>query len=128
MGYFNIMIVEDEALIAMNTRLVLECLGHTVAGIAKSGPIALQLLEKMERPDFALVDIKLKGEMNGIEAAVLMRERFGLPFMFITGNTDRKTIEKALGAAPLGILQKPFDENDLETALEAASSQLKKEG
>jgi CheY-like chemotaxis protein len=126
MEHLNIMIVEDEALIAMNTRMLLEHFDHTVIGVAKNGPSALEILERQTLPDLAVVDIKLKGDMDGIRTATLMKERFDLPFIFITGNTDPKTIKEALNAAPLGILQKPFDEEDLESALEAAISQMKK--
>jgi CheY-like chemotaxis protein len=127
MECLNILVVEDESIIAMNTRMLLEYLGHVVIGIAKSGDMALDMLGRLAPPDLAMVDIKLKGAMDGIETAVLMRERFGVPFMFLTGNTDPRTMKEALGTSPYGILQKPFDEEDLANAIESAVSQMKKD-
>jgi len=126
MNNLKILIVEDEGLIAMNTRMLVEFLGHEVMGISPTGIKALEMLETLEPPHLALVDIKLKGDMDGIQTAISMKEKFGVPTLYVTGNTDSKTMEEALVTCPCGILQKPFDKEDLEAALAEAISRIKK--
>ncbi len=121
----SILLIEDEGLIAINTQIIIETMGHSVQNIAATGKEALAFAEK-ERPDIALVDIKLKGAMNGIETATQLKERLGVPIMYITGNTDQKTLEEAMKIKPLAILQKPYDESDLENAIETVLSLLEK--
>jgi CheY-like chemotaxis protein len=115
----SILIVEDEALIATYIREVLEESGFMVAGVASSGIEALTLAAQ-DRPDLALVDIKLTGPMDGIEVAQLLRARFGVPSIFLTGLADPATFERAREAAPLGFLEKPFRPSQVFNALQRA--------
>lgn len=119
----NLLIVEDEALIASYIRDVLEESGFVVAGVASSGPEAISLASA-GAIDVALVDIKLAGPMDGIEAAMQLRSRFNLPSIFLSGVHDPETMERAKVAQPLGFLQKPFRPSQVFNALEKAVSQL----
>jgi two-component system, response regulator PdtaR len=115
----NLLLVEDEALVASYIRDVLEESGFVVAGVASSGPEAISLAS--ERPvDLALVDIKLAGPMDGIEVARLLRERFAVSSIFLSGIHDPETMERAKVASPLGFLQKPFRPSQVFNALEKA--------
>jgi len=120
----SILIVEDEALIASYIQEVLEESGFTISGIASSGPEAISLVSA-NPPDLALVDIKLAGPMDGIEVAQLMRSRFNVPSIFLSGICDPETMERASSANPLGFLEKPFRPSQVFNALERALILLK---
>ncbi len=113
----SILIVEDEYLLAMDIKTTLEDSGYNVAGIALSGEEAMEQAEK-ERPDLVLMDIKLHGNSDGIETAMQVRERFGTPVIFLTGNVDGKTKERVKEADPSGFIHKPVAEHELLTMLE----------
>jgi CheY-like chemotaxis protein len=119
----NLLVVEDEALIATYIREVLEESGFVVAGVASSGPEAIALAGEGSI-DLALVDIKLAGPMDGIEVARLLRERFTVPSIFLSGVNDEATLERARIAAPLGFLPKPFRPSQVFNALEKALAGL----
>jgi len=118
-----ILIVEDEALIASYIQEVLEESGFVIAGVASSGPEAMSLAGA-SRPDLALVDIKLAGPMDGIEVAQLMRSRFDVQSIFLSGICDPETMERAKNAGPLGFLEKPFRPSQVFNALQRALSEL----
>lgn len=120
----SILIVEDEALVAAYIQEVLEESGFTIAGVASSGPEAISLVSG-NPPDLALVDIKLAGPMDGIEVAQLMRSRFNVPSIFLSGICDPATMERAQRASPLGFLEKPFRPSQVFNALERALNALK---
>ena len=119
----SILIVEDEALIASYIQEVLEESGFVIAGIASSGPEAISLVSA-NRPDLALVDIKLAGPMDGIEVAQLMRSRFDVQSIFLSGICDPETMERAKRATPLGFLEKPFRPSQVFNALQRALAEL----
>ena len=118
----SILIVEDEALVASYIEQVLGESGFRVAGIAASGAEALSLAEN--RPSLALVDIRLTGPIDGIELACLLRQKFGLRAIFLTGLVDGATAERAQAADPLGFLAKPFKPSQVFNAIERALSLL----
>lgn len=120
----SILIVEDEALIASYIQEVLEESEFVIAGIASSGPEAISLVSATP-PDLALVDIKLAGPMDGIEVAELLRSRFNVPSIFLSGICDPETMERASRATPLGFLEKPFRPSQVFNALESALTLLK---
>jgi len=103
----RILVVEDDALVSSYIAEVLVTLEFAVIGCASSGPEAIGLAER-DLPDLALLDIRLSGPMDGIEVAQLLRERFDVPTIFLSGIRDDRTIERARAAGPLGFLQKPF--------------------
>jgi CheY-like chemotaxis protein len=119
----SILIVEDEALIASYIQEVLEESGFAIAGVASSGPEAISLVSAAQ-PDLALVDIKLAGPMDGIEVAQVLRTRFNIRSIFLSGIADPDTMERAQHVAPLGFLEKPFRPSQVFNALERALSKL----
>ncbi len=115
----RILIVEDEMIIAMEIRATLKKLGYEVAGSVISGFDAIQTAaDKM--PDLVLMDIRLKGEMDGIDAAKKIMELYDIPVIFLTGNSDRTTVERAVAIKPAGFLTKPFNERELFGNIEMA--------
>jgi signal transduction histidine kinase len=115
----SIFIVEDEVVIAMEIESVLQQLGYQVAGSAMSGEEAIVRTAET-RPDLILMDIRLKGEMDGITAADRIYRLYKIPVIFLTAHSDKKTLEKAIAVHPFGYLIKPFRKNELYTAIEIA--------
>jgi CheY-like chemotaxis protein len=120
----SILIVEDEALIASYIEEVLGESGFHVAGIAASGPEALSLAAETV-PALALVDIRLTGPIDGIELACLLRQRYGLASIFLSGLVDGETTRRAATAEPLGFLPKPFLPSQVFNAIDRALGLLK---
>jgi len=115
----SILIVEDEALIASYIEDVLGESGFRVAGIAASGAEALSLAAE-NSPDLALVDIRLTGPIDGIVLACQLREKFGVPAIFLSGLIDAQSTERARAAHPLGFLSKPFLPGQVFNAIQRA--------
>jgi PAS domain S-box-containing protein len=115
----SILIVDDEIIIARELEARLIGMGHRIAGMAASGEEAIAMAEE-RRPDLVLMDIVLKGEMDGIEAAAEIRRRFQLPILFVTAYTDRTTLDRAKITEPFGYVVKPFSERELEATIEMA--------
>lgn len=115
----GILIVEDEGIVAADLQDRVVSLGYDVVGIAGTGEAAVELAREHE-PDAILMDILLKGPMDGIEAANLIRESLHIPIVFLTANSDRETLERAKLAEPFGFLLKPFVEQEIRTTLEVA--------
>ncbi|MFQ5449521.1 MAG: ATP-binding protein [Nitrospinaceae bacterium] len=113
----RILIVEDESIVAKNISHCLGRNGYEVVGKISSGKSAIQFCEK-SKPDLVLMDIVLKGEIDGIEAAEQIRSRFHIPIVYLTTYTDHKTLDRAKNTQPYGYLVKPFDERDLHTCIE----------
>src|SRR6056297_2292001 len=110
----TILIVEDEFLIALTYRLDLEKRGYTVIGVCSTGQAAVQTV-KQEQPDVVLMDIHLKGQMDGVEAAELIMQSETAPaLIFITGNYDSPTKERANSLAPLGFFVKPVSMQEID--------------
>jgi two-component system, response regulator PdtaR len=122
----SILIVEDDALLSGHISEVLVELAFVVAGRASSGAEALAFVEQ-NRPMLALVDIHLSGPMDGVELALDLRKRFGVPSIFLSGMRDDRTIERARAAGPLGFLQKPFRPSHVFNAITRAFADLAKE-
>jgi len=116
-----ILIVEDEAMIAANIEEVLAESGYRVAGVAASVAEALSIANE-HRPQLALVDIRLTGSADGIELACMLRDRFDVPSIFLSGLIDAATAMRAERARPLGFLHKPFRPSQVFNAIERALS------
>jgi CheY-like chemotaxis protein len=110
------LIVEDEIFIALDAKSLLQSLGHTVVGIAVSADDAVRRAER-ERPDVVLMDIRLSGPRDGIDAADEIQRRFGISSIFVTANTDAQTRARAAAVAPLGFLEKPLTRLRLQSGL-----------
>ena len=115
----KLLIVEDEPLIAQDIKRCCQNIGYEVIGIASRSERALDLLHSQEI-DAVIMDINIKGEMDGIDLAKIINEKYDLPFIFLTSYADRDTLDRAKGTFPYGYILKPFDENDLLTSLEIA--------
>lgn len=115
----RILVVEDEAIVAADIQDRLEVLGYEVAGWATTGEEALELA-RTESPDLLLMDIMLKGPMNGIQAAQQVRESMSLPVIFLTANSDDAVLDQAKFSEPFAYLLKPFEERQLRTNIEMA--------
>lgn len=119
MAKLKILIVEDENIVAKDIQNTLISLGYSVQAIVPSGEKAIKEIEQA-RPDLILMDIMLKGKMNGIEAANYIRENFNLPVIFLTAYTDDSTVGRAKLSEPYGYIIKPFKEKELQTTIEMA--------
>ena len=115
----RVLIVEDEFFISLHTKQLLQVLGHVVVGIAVSADQAI-LFAEQERPDVVLMDIRLNGSRDGIEAADEIRQRLGIGSIFVTANTDPQTRQRALASQPLGFLEKQLNERRLKFGLSKA--------
>ncbi len=122
----RILVVEDEALIAEDIDHVLRRLGYEVAGVVESGEEALRTVANTD-VDLALMDIVLRGPLDGIRAAKAMRERWGTPVVFLTSHSDDATLRRARSAVPHGYLLKPFSERDLRTTVEIVLARVQLE-
>lgn len=104
--------VEDEAILAENLRMVLERAGFKVLGVSGTGADAIEKASSV-CPQLVLMDIKLRGPMDGIEAASTIMENCEVSLIYLTGNTDESTRERAMATAPTAYLEKPFVEAQL---------------
>ena len=112
----RILIVEDELIVAKDIENCLTKLGYSMAGIVASGEEAVRKVDEL-RPDLVLMDIVLKGEMNGIEAAEEINT-LNIPVVYITAHADTDTLDRAKITAPYGYIIKPFDERMLQSTIE----------
>lgn len=115
----SMLVVEDEAIVAADLASKLARLGYRISGTTALAEEAIELARE-QRPDLILMDIHLAGEMDGIEAAEVIRREYDVPVIFLTAHSDRATLERAKLAEPFGYLLKPFDHLSLETHIEMA--------
>lgn len=115
----RILVVEDEHIVAIGIKKMLKSLGYTVTGIASSGEDAISKAESTF-PDLVLMDIMLKGDIDGIEAAEAIRNIIDVPIIYLTAYSDNKVLERAKTTSPYGYIVKPFDEKDLHISIEMA--------
>lgn len=126
MSKVKILVVEDESIVSKDIQHSLKRLGYSVCGSASSADKAIELVEE-EEPDVVLMDIMLKGDMNGIEAAEIIKRNHRIPVIFLTAYADEVTLSKAKVTEPYGYIIKPFKEIDLHTSIEMALYKHKKE-
>src|SRR5579863_8505883 len=115
----RILIVEDEQVTAEDLRDTLTGLGYTVTAAVSNGADAIAQA-KNNAPDMVLMDIRIRGEMDGAETARALRERFGIPVVYLTAHADNETLGRAKQAEPLGYIMKPFQEASLHAGIEIA--------
>jgi two-component system, cell cycle sensor histidine kinase and response regulator CckA len=115
----QIMVVEDESIVAEDMKAMLEGFGYAVPAVAFSGEDAVQKAFDTH-PDLVLMDIVLKGPMSGVEAVERIRSRCNIPVVYVTAYADEKTVRHAKVTEPFGYLLKPFDAKELQTAIEIA--------
>jgi len=114
-----IFLVEDELIVAEDLRLTLESLGYAVAGHEKTGELALEKIPAA-RPSLIVMDIHLAGRLDGIETAIEVHSRWGIPVIFLSAHADKELFERAKKAEPYGYLVKPYDDRSLQSAIEMA--------
>ncbi|ABS56921.1 response regulator receiver protein [Methanoregula boonei 6A8] len=115
----RILIVEDEGLVAMTLEETLRRIGYLVVGIALSGEEAITLTGE-QHPDVILMDIRLQGGMDGIEAAQKIKGQFGTPIIFLTAYSDDETIRRVVMTESSGYLVKPINTRELFAGIESA--------
>jgi len=119
MSKTTVLIVEDEAIVAADLAGKLEQLGYQVAGIASNGEDAIELACGL-KPAAVLMDIRLQGTMDGIEAAEAIRRRYDVPVIYLTAHSDTATLERAKISQPFGYILKPFEERELSATIKMA--------
>jgi len=127
MAVAQIMVVEDERITAKDIESALESAGYGVTGLVHSGEEAVRKAGEL-RPDLVLMDIKLEGKMDGIEAATQIRERYDIPVIYLTAYSNAGIVQRAKMTEPagyllkeqFGFLTKPFEESELNTTIEIA--------
>jgi PAS domain S-box-containing protein len=119
MGNAQILVVEDEGVVARSIQNDLEGMGYEVPEVACSGEEAIR--QAVERqPDLVLMDVVLKGDIDGIEAAEQIRQKRDIPIVYLTAYEDSATLSRAKATEPFGYLVKPFEERELHTTIEMA--------
>lgn len=119
MSKARIMIVEDEALVARDISSRLQQMGYEIAGSAERGNTAIELALQL-RPDLILMDINLRDDIDGIEAAAIIHQSFDVPIIFCTAYSNDETLARAKITDPYGYILKPFDNRELEINIEIA--------
>lgn len=119
----KVLIAEDEALLALSYKMGLEMRGCEVVGIAYTGDQAITMA-KTTQPEIVLMDIKLTGWMDGVDAARQINERFGVPIIYITGHGDKHTKNRALNTDHLLYLEKPVESTELCGIIKDALSSI----
>ncbi len=119
MGKPRILIVEDEVIIANNIKISLEQMQYDVSAIVSSGEKAIEQTAKIH-PDLVLMDIKLRGKMDGVETAQVLKQKFDIPVVYMTAYIDNDTFQRAKLTEPFGYILKPFEVRDLRSTIEMA--------
>ena len=119
MNKARLLIVEDEAIVVEDLKIRLAQLGYKVAGSTASGEDAVAMAEQI-RPDLVLMDIHLKGSMDGITATHEIRDRLSVPVVFLTAFGEGITFQRAKEAGPAGFILKPFEDRELKIVIEMA--------
>lgn len=122
----KILVVEDEYIIAINLQESLESLGYSDVEIVDSAEAAIEIANQI-RPKLVLMDIRLRGEMDGIQAAEQIWNRLQIPVIYVTGHSDKSTIERATLTFPFGYILKPVKEQELYIAIQTAFTRYERE-
>jgi two-component system, cell cycle sensor histidine kinase and response regulator CckA len=121
----KILLVEDEGLLAANLTEELDQLGYSAAAV-NSGEKALSKIAE-DRPDLVLMDIKLKGQLDGIETSMRIKDHFKIPVIYLSAHADQATLDRACPTEPYGYLVKPVDERELAATVRTALSRSQAE-
>lgn len=119
----RILVVEDEMLIGARLSMFLGELGYEVTGIVPRGEDVLTQIST-DMPDLAILDVQLKGDMDGIALGELLYRQYKLPVIYLTANTDDATFQRAKSARPLAFLSKPFRKSEVQRAIELTISRM----
>jgi len=124
MAKATILVVEDERIVASAIKEVLRFMGYEVSGIVDSASEAIASVAA-QAPDLVLMDIRLRGEPDGVDAALEIQERFGVPVVYVTAYADKAMKQRATLTGPCGYVVKPFSQEELRAAVEAALQQVR---
>ncbi|MDB5278011.1 MAG: LytTR family transcriptional regulator [Ferruginibacter sp.] len=119
----KILVVEDEMIIGAKISMQLTSLGYEVTGILPRGEEAI-LHAKENKPDIILLDINLKGKLDGIETAIALQQQGAIPIIYLTANSDEATFNRAKSTKPYAFIAKPFKQLDLQRAIELTISRM----
>jgi len=119
MANANVLVVEDENIVARDILAMLKGLGYGVAAVAASGEEAIEKATSRQ-PDVVLMDIVLKGRIDGVQAAQHIRDHLHIPVIYLTAYADEDTLQRAKVTEPFGYILKPFEERELHIAIELA--------
>ena len=125
MGPSKIMVVEDEGIVGLELSEALNRMGYQVLPVVATGHEALETVV-VEHPDLILMDIRLEGELDGVETARKIHNNFKIPIIYLTAHSDETTIQRAKHTESYGYLLKPFEERSLRAAIEVALYKAKK--
>lgn len=120
----KILVVEDEKIVALGIKRMLKNMGYIVPSIASSGEEAIKKAE-ITFPDLVLMDIMLKGDIDGIKAADKISTDMNIPIIYLTAYSDENVLQRANETKPCGYISKPFEENDLRNTIELALNKHK---
>ena len=120
----RLIVVEDEPTVAQTIKDAVEDLGHTVCGVARTEQEAVDLADR-ERPELALMDVRLAAGGDGIVAARKLAAGFGIRSVFLSGYADHATMRRLTETYPLGVVHKPFSTAQLKSALDLAARRLR---
>ncbi|HKL03644.1 MAG TPA: LytTR family transcriptional regulator DNA-binding domain-containing protein [Cryomorphaceae bacterium] len=126
MAKTNVLVVEDESIVSKDIQHSLKKLGYNVVGSSATGEKAIELALEL-KPNIVLMDIMLKGELTGIQAAEQIKAKLNIPVVYLTAYADEATLEKAKVTEPYGYIIKPFKEIDIHTSIEMAIYKHSKE-
>lgn len=115
----SILIVEDDVIIGEDMKSSIETLGYRITGTATSGEAAIEKI-KAEQPDFVMMDIVLRGKLNGIETAKILNEKYNVPIIFVSAYSDQMTKDRINAVSHYGHLMKPFQLEEIKMVLEHA--------
>jgi CheY-like chemotaxis protein len=115
----RIFFVEDDEIVAKVIEWRLNKLGYTICGSAKNGVDAIAVI-KDKAPDLVLLDIELKGHMDGIDVGEFLSSQTKIPFIYLTSHTEDSILKRAKSSRPKGYIKKPFSDDDLRVAIELA--------
>jgi len=118
-GKLRVLIVEDEVLLRLEAQYALQSAGFEIAGVAWSADQSVEIAAR-EKPDLVLMDIRLAGARDGIDAACEIRSRLGIASIFVTAHGDPDTVARAQSAKPVGFLTKPYTISGLTAAVNDA--------
>ncbi|PHS56115.1 MAG: transcriptional regulator [Sulfurimonas sp.] len=119
MNQYNIIIVEDDEITALNLDMSLQKQGYNIIAICDNANKAKDEIDKY-RPDLIIIDISLQKSSDGIELASIIREKYGIPFIYLTSHSDDEIITKAKKTEPYGYIVKPFDPSSLHATIQMA--------
>lgn len=115
----KILVVEDERLVAEDIKDTVLNLGYTISSVVNTGEEAVEKAAS-SKPDLVLMDIVLKGKMNGVDAAKQIKAQLDIPVVYVTAHTDKATLKRAIETEPFGYVVKPFTEREVHSAIEMA--------